>query len=296
MQPWKYDHSVHPVPWRGEVVQQIGDKKVLKVGVLRTDGVVDPAPACARAVEEVVQVLKKEGHEVVDVTPPSPYEALYIGSQLLTADGCKTFKSFFRTGEWEDEGARQMSWLMKLPKPLKWVYWAWVKYVRRDELWAGLIGEWYEKSSYEQWKFVVKREAYKVKWHDWWETEAKVDFLITPPNATPAVPHDGMKNAVASCGYTFLFNLLDYTCGIMPITHVDRQLDALPAGFSTKGMNGVAKGAYMYYDADAMHGLPVAVQIVGQRLEEEKVLSIMSRIEGLLDQSAAGRYKLLEID
>jgi len=144
----------------------------------------------------------------VDVNPPSPYEALYLGSQLLNADGCKTFKSFFRTGEWEDAGAKQMSWLMSLPSPFKWVYWAWVKYVRRDEVWAGLIGEWKEKSAFEQWKIVAKREAYKARWHDWWEQEAKVDFLITPPNATPATPHDAMKDAVSSCGYTFLFNLV----------------------------------------------------------------------------------------
>ena len=208
MKPWKYDHSVHPIEWRDDVSKHYAEKRKFRVGILRTDGVVDPSPACARAVDEVAEVLKKEGHEVIDVTPPSPYEALYIASQLLNADGCKTFKSFFRTGEWEDTGAKQMSWLMALPAPFKWVYWAWVKYIRRDDVWAGLIKDWKEKSAYEQWKFVTKREAYKAKFHDWWEQEAKVDFLITPPNATPAVPHDGMKDAVSSCGYTFLFNLV----------------------------------------------------------------------------------------
>jgi Asp-tRNA(Asn)/Glu-tRNA(Gln) amidotransferase A subunit family amidase len=208
MKPWKYDHSVHPIEWRDDVSKQYAEKKKFRVGILRTDGVVDPSPACARAVDEVAEVLKKEGHEVIDVTPPSPYEALYIASQLLNADGCKTFKSFFRIGEWEDTGAKQMSWLMALPAPFKWAYWAWVKYVRRDDAWAGLIKDWKEKSAYEQWKFVTKREAYKAKFHDWWEQVAKVDFLITPPNATPAVPHDGMKDAVSSCGYTFLFNLV----------------------------------------------------------------------------------------
>jgi len=293
MKPWKYDHSVHPIPWRDDAAKEFQEKKKLRVGVLRTDGVVDPSPACARALEEVVQVLKKEGHEVVDVDPPSPYEALYIASQLLNSDGCKTFKSFFRTGEWEDPGAKQMSWLMSLPSPLKYVYYLWVKYVRRDDIWAGLIKDWKAKSAYEQWKLVAKREAYKAKFHDWWEQEAKLDVMITPPNATPAVPHDGMKDAVSSCGYTFLFNLLDYTCGIMPVTHVDNALDQLPSNFSIKKLNGVAQGAYKLYDARAMHGLPVAVQVVGQRLEEEKVLAVMQRIEDALGDD---KYQLLEID
>ncbi|RDW87688.1 hypothetical protein BP5796_03382 [Coleophoma crateriformis] len=293
MQPWKYDHSVHPIPWRADTFQEFSEKKKFKVGVLRTDGVVDPSPACARAVDQVVAALKKEGHEVVDVQPPSPYEALCIASELLNSDGCKTFRSFFRTGEWEDTGAKQMARYMALPRIFKWVYYAWVKYVRRDDIWAGLLKNWHEKSAYEQWKLVAKREAFKAKFHDWWEQVAKIDFMITPPNATPAVPHDGMKDAVSSCGYTFLFNLLDYTCGIMPITHVDQGLDALPASFSMKPLNGVARGAYKHYDATAMHGLPVAVQIVGQRLEEEKVLAIMERIEASL---GAEKYELMEID
>jgi len=79
----------------------------------------------------------------------------------------------------------------------------------------------------------------------------------------------------------------------MPITHVDKALDQLPSDFSIKKLNGVAQGAYKLYDATAMHGLPVAVQVVGQRLEEEKVLAIMQRIEDALGDE---KYQLLEID
>jgi Asp-tRNA(Asn)/Glu-tRNA(Gln) amidotransferase A subunit family amidase len=60
-----------------------------------------------------------------------------------------------------------------------------------------------------------------------------------------------------------------------------------------KALNGVAKGAYMHYDADKMHGLPVAVQIVGKRLEEEKVLAAMQRLEDALGDE---KYQLMEID
>lgn len=42
-----------------------------------------------------------------------------------------------------------------------------------------------------------------------------------------------------------------------------------------------------------MHGLPVAVQIVGRRLEEEKVLAIMKRVEDALGDD---KYELLDID
>ncbi|KAI9821137.1 MAG: hypothetical protein M1827_003871 [Pycnora praestabilis] len=294
MKPWKYDHSVHPIEWRDSQEMEAKEQKKFRVGVMRSDGVVDPAPACARALEQVVSTFRSEGHEVLDVTPPSPYEALVIASQLLNADGCKTFRSFFRHFEWDDPGAAQMNLYMQIPRPLKYMWYLWVKYVRRDDIWAGLLEGWHEKSTFEQWKLVAKREAYKARWHEWWEEDAKLDFLLTVPNATPAVPHDGMKDAVSSCGYTFLFNLLDYTCGILPVTHVDRTLDALPSTFRFKDLNGVAKGAYKHYDADAMHGLPVAVQVVGQRLQEEKVLAVMGRIEDALERNG-GKYQLLEV-
>ncbi len=79
----------------------------------------------------------------------------------------------------------------------------------------------------------------------------------------------------------------------MPVTHVDKSLDQLPPNFSLKKLNGVAQGAYKHYNATAMHGLPVAVQVVGQRLEEEKVLAVMARIESALGD---GKYELLDID
>jgi Asp-tRNA(Asn)/Glu-tRNA(Gln) amidotransferase A subunit family amidase len=292
MQPWKYDPSVHPLAWRPEIEKEYASKSKLRVGIWRTDGVVDPSPACVRAMKIVEDALKAEGHEIVEIDPPSPYEGLQIGAHLLNADGCKMFRSFFRTGEWNDPGAAQMEWLMNLPRPLKYLYYLWIKYVRRDDVWAGLVRDWHQKSAFENWKLVSKREAYRVKWFDWWNA-ANVDFLLAPPNATPAVPHDGMKDAVSSCGYTFLFNILDYTAGVLPVTHVDRGLDQLPKAFNIKKLNRIAQGAYKLYDADAMHGLPVGVQVVGRRLEEEKVLAIMKRVEDALGEN---KYKHLDID
>ena len=140
--------------------------------------------------------------------PPSPYNALVIASVLLTSDGCKTYRSPFRTGERNDSGAAQMNLYMSLPRPIKYLHYLWVRYVRRHRIWAGLLRHFHPKTAAEQWQWVAKRESYKAQWHEWWQNEAQVDFLLTPPNATPAVPHDGMRDAVSSCGYTFLFNLV----------------------------------------------------------------------------------------
>ena len=49
------------------------------------------------------------------------------------------------------------------------------------------------------------------------------------------------------------------------------------------------------YDADQMHGLPIGVQIVGRRLEEEKVLDGMKLLELALKR-AGKAYSLLKVD
>lgn len=73
---------------------------------------------------------------------------------------------------------------------------------------------------------------------------------------------------------------------------MDRIVDKLPPTFRFVNLNGVAKGAYKHYDAEKMHGLPVAIQVVGQRLQEERVLAYMERVEEALEK----KYEPLEIE
>ncbi|KAH7001694.1 amidase signature domain-containing protein [Ilyonectria destructans] len=280
MRPWTYDYSCHPIPWRTEIEREYS-QRILRVGIFRTDGVVDPSPACKRALEMTEAALRKAGHEIVEIDPPSPYEALCLASLLLNSDGLETAMSFLRWGEWNDCGVARLRWYMTLSKPIKYLHYLWVKYIRRDLVWARLIKSWEPQTGYQIWQLNAKREDYKQKWFDWWDA-SDIDCLIAPPNATPAIPHKGMHHAVSSCGYTFLFNLLDYSAGVLPVTHVDKAKDQLPSDFKLNKLNGVAQGAYKLYDAKAMHGLPVGIQVVGRRLEEEKVLTIMQRVEDAL--------------
>ena len=48
------------------------------------------------------------------------------------------------------------------------------------------------------------------------------------------------------------------------------------------------------YDAHAMEGLPVGVQVVGRRLEEEKVLAGMHLVESVMRKRGEG-YELMKI-
>ena len=76
------------------------------------------------------------------------------------------------------------------------------------------------------------------------------------------------------------------------MTHVDRVKDALR---NFKPRNQIEAKQYKLYDADKMHGLPVGVQVVGRRLEEEKVLEGMKIVESSL-LSRGQVYELLNVD
>lgn len=274
-------------------------------------GVVPPTPAIARAVSTTVAALTTAGHSVSEISPPrsaDPFTCLNLASQLLNSDGCRTFNSHRHTCEPSDTGAAQLTRIANLPRFLRYLYYLYVRYIRRDSKWATVIRHFGQKSGAEQWKLVAKREAARATWHAWWDAEPQqFDFILSPVNATPALPHHSMRDAVSSCGYTFLWNFLDYSAGVIPVSHVDPAKDSLPAPYKKvlKGLgsnNAIAKGAWMHYDAVKMAGLPTAIQVVGRRWQEEKVLGCMAVVEQALEEykdpqtGEGGRYQLIEID
>lgn len=279
MKPWDYDYSVHPIPWR-----EVQLPKKIKFGVMYNDGVVNPSPACARALKLTVDALKQQGHEIVTFEAPSPLRALRISSQLLMSDAGKICTRDMYHSETVDYGVWRVAKAARLPRIFKRIYAWFLEHIYGDKVWAYLVRDWNEKTITERWDLVYEREMYKSEFFESWK-DSEIDFLLTVPNATPALPHGGLYESISSCGYTFLFNILDYSAGVMPVTKVDKDKDQLPAGFKVKKLNRVAKGAYVNYDANKMHGLPVGIQLVGQRLEEEKVLKGMEVIEDSLAQN-----------
>lgn len=111
-----------------------------------------------------------------------------------------------------------------------------------------------------------------------WQEE-KFDFLICPPQAVPALEHGRTKDLSPLCLATVMFNIVDSTAGVLPVTRVDAERDVAPENF-LEGSTGswilekkVYGGTEPAYDAAKMAGLPVAVQVVGRQYEDERVLA-----------------------
>ena len=273
MKPWTYDHTVDPIPWR-----ECPSKK-LKIGYYMDDGVIRSSPACARALETSVEAMKKAGHEVVVFTPPSPFEGLKIASNLLLADGGEVACRPMRIGENHEKGLGNMIRAFELPRFVKWAISCYYYYIRKDYQWAELFASWSKKSYAEQQDLVVARELYRSNYMDAWQA-AGIDVLLTVPNSLPSVPHYALGDTFLSCGPTFLFNLLDYPAGVLPVLRVDKTKDKLDSGFKPK--NHFERQTYKHYNAEKMHGLPVGVQVICPRLEEEQTLKAMEMLQQAL--------------
>ena len=81
------------------------------------------------------------------------------------------------------------------------------------------------------------------------------------------------------------------------MTRVDPTLDALPSDWmssacsstsSSKLFEKLLYGKEWGYDANAMEGLPVGIQLVGRRWEDEKVIEMMKVVDAALGERGFG--------
>ncbi|KAG6818910.1 hypothetical protein H0H93_000375 [Arthromyces matolae] len=276
--PWEYDHTCHPIPWKNVDLREDGRK--LKWGIMLEGGEVPITPACQRALSLVATALRKQGHEVVEFIPPDLDRGLNITYQLLFSDGGEQIRSLLSPGESLNKASSSVLDLLALPKSFKQL----LAYFTRksDPGSSSLLRIMNTKSVTELRALTAQREAYRAEWHDSW-TKKGLDFVITVPHPFPAFKHgESEKVNLMTAGFTAIFSLLDYTAGVLPVTFVDKDLDQLPADF--KANSPAAVSAYAAYDVEGMHGLPLGVQIVGRKLEEERVLEGMKIVEDSLRQ------------
>lgn len=129
----------------------------------------------------------------------------------------------------------------------------------------------------EKWDFQME---YLAQWRDLEQTLGKeVDAIVGPITPTAAVRHNQFKYY----GYATALNMADLTCVVVPVTFADKDIDKKKEGY--KAMNEMDAAVQEEYDPEAYHGAPVAVQIIGRRLTEERTLAIAEEVGRLLGNS-----------
>lgn len=161
-----------------------------RVGVVRDNGVLTPAPAIRRAVAGTADRLAADGLEVVDVEPAEAPEALALFDAVFAADGGRGLLRILRGSRATPQVRRALAAAEAAaldPEEL----------LRLEERIGALRGRF---------AAMLDREG--------------LDALIGPAHARPAVPHGTAHEVVAGQSYTSLYNLLGMPAGVAPVTTV----------------------------------------------------------------------------
>jgi len=125
-------------------------------------------------------------------------------------------------------------------------------------------------------------------------SDCALDAVLAPVQGVPALPHGGCDRLLPIVCATAVYNVMDSPVGVLPVTRVDPARDGLSdawraaPGNGSKLVEGDLYGPKGAYDPQAMEGLPVGVQIVGQPWGEEKVLAVMGVVDAALGPRGFG--------
>lgn len=238
--PWFKDPKCIPMPWRS-----VDIKSKPKIGVLWDNGMIQPTPPVKRALKTIVGKLKTKGYDIVDWPSDGHIEAFQLMGKFFTADGGKSVKKILEpVGEpWRPE----------------------MKYYETAS----------EMGVYNLWQIQKQRTALQKKYLDRWAACEGLDAILGPI-APYAVPKSGHYRDVS---YTGVFNVLDYSATSFPTgLYADKEQDVYSEDFKAFGeIDQVTKDDY---DAVAVHGLPISLQLTARRLEDEKVMALTEKVVG----------------
>ncbi|EHK25658.1 uncharacterized protein TRIVIDRAFT_62326 [Trichoderma virens Gv29-8] len=255
-EPWQSDYYVSPVAWRQSMYEEYSTKK-LTIGLFLDDGMVRPHPPVTRALQQAAAALRAAGHEVIEWPLDLHAETIELMDEFFTVDGGQDIRRDVEAGG----------------EP----------YIPAIE---SLVNAGEAISLHDYWQLNKRkanlRQAHLEKWTTVKSptTGRTVDAILMPVMPHSAVPHQ----ATRWTGYTKVWNLLDYVALALPGGKVEgadcaAQWDYAPRNEADEWIGSVWRDRK---EEMAEMGLPVGVQIVGGRLEEEKVLAIGKVLDDLL--------------
>ena len=259
----------------------------LRVGVFYDDGWFEAAPSCVRAVKEAEEALRDAGCEVVPFTFfdemrerdggmfTADYVKAYYGA--LSSDGnLKSFMSGLE-GEALIKEYSQIKFLANVPRFVRPLLSAILRLVGQHR--PALINSIaYGKTTYEFWQQVILIKRFKAAITGAMR-DAGIDALLCPGHGLPAIPHGAANALTPSCSYTFLFNLIDFPAGSVPVTKVREGECEYASRCSDNWSKAAAKAL------KGSEGLPINVQIATLPYEDELCLSVMTALESSLNQN-----------
>jgi fatty acid amide hydrolase len=244
----------------------------LKVGYFLSDGLFEPMPAIKRGVLEAVEQLKKSGVQVTEFTPPDLAEAEELFFKILSADEAVLFTQNLQ----KEKALPQAAGLVMLAKAPAFVRsilsgltgLLGQKAIKRIIPYFGGKGEVYRKENFE------KQKAFTAKYIAAMNNTSigKLDAVISPVCALPAILHNTADKVGLGGIYTGLYNVTGFPAGVATVSKVKPE-EAV--GRKTTADLSIKYAAKI--EASSA-GLPLAVQIAAMHWDEHIVLALINQL------------------
>ncbi|CAO1599035.1 hypothetical protein XANCAGTX0491_002780 [Xanthoria calcicola] len=256
-QPWLQEPALLPIPWNS--YYHISSQRPLKIAIMLNDGIVQPHPPITRAMKTLASNLATLLNvTIVDWIPHLHDEAWAIISNLYFTDGgAEDAATMAESGEpWRP----LTKWIIK-ENPC-------VKRLKMPELWYWLE----EREAYRSGYAKVWNDTATAVDQDTGELSGMVDVILCPVGPGVAPRHDTAKY----WSYTSQWNLLDYPAVSFPVDKVDKRLDGKEQ--RSEFLGTLDQENWRLWDPDIFDGLPISLQMVGRRFDDEKILAVLEYI------------------
>ncbi|KXN66141.1 amidase signature enzyme [Conidiobolus coronatus NRRL 28638] len=290
-EPWRIDHSVVPLPYR-----EVTLPKKLRIGYYLDDGKFPASPACKRAVMMTVEALKASGHEVFPYEEPTLWKSAPLYLKFIGLDkSLPKFKALQKNEKFTTE-QYLITLAHRMPKWIIWLLSSLLKYVLNEKEFGDVLWSLVSSDIHSQFQYNNERQKLEEEHFEAWnntmdESGNPMDFVICPVTPLPSFKHETFLDHSFSVGATFLYNMLGNAAGVIPVTRVNKETDKignleawLKENISPYYKDGLLRQRQVYsqYSAEEMEGLPVSIQVIGRRFEEEKVAKGMELIDEIL--------------
>lgn len=245
------------------------DPRTLRVGYFVDDGQVPTSASVRRGVRLAVDALERSGIAVRPFLPPAIGEGIEMFFQAMSSDAGGTAIALLEGGAMEPSLGRLRK-IAKLSSTARSALAAALR-LSGEARAAQMVGWLGERTVTAYWDLTRRARAYRLRFLKAMR-DARIDVLVAPPHATPAMPHGLSSDFVGAGSSSMLFNLLQMPAGVVPVTTVEAAEVVRP---STK--DRLEKRA-AEIDAQSL-GLPIGVQIVGMPWFDEEVLAVMLALD-----------------
>ena len=267
---YELDPLIPPLPFKEEIYKST---RPLRIGWFVDDGYYPAVPSMARAVLEAKRALEKAGHTLVPWQPPHVKQAVSLFTRTLTGDkGALLYPAL--SNDSIDPCIESfvkfvyISQFVRRFKSLSFRMKGWKNDAQMLEDCSGFnsVAEWWIHTTTAE----IYRRMFSAKWK-----EEGLDTVIGPSSTLPASKHGSSAQKQVMGSYTYLYNLLDFPAGILPVTRVTEEDVSKLARYDT----GDYMSEWVREDQAGSKGLPVCVQVAGLRWQEELVLRVMKVIQ-----------------